>query len=172
MSDYRMISALDGGAASSVINYRALTNRSLDGGSFPSGGARVAPDAFSPAMLKLTGDEQADRAAFIAFRWNVGLVSHGSASVLYILLVQNGEPLNRKQLADRLQLTENSINVYVSGLRTELLRHDLDDVIETVRLRGYRINGRNAARVAERLDLAAFATSSATAANLSASGHD
>jgi hypothetical protein len=52
------------------------------------------------------------------------------------------------------------------------LRHDLDDVIETVRLRGYRINGRNAARVAERLDLAAFATWSATAAKAVAPCHD
>ena len=167
-----MISALAGSAAWSAINYGALASNSRDGGSIPIGGARGAPAAFDPDILKLTGDELADRAAFIAFRWQVGLISHGSAAILYTLLVQNGEPLNRKQLAERLQLTENSINVYVSGLRTELSRHELDDVIETVRLRGYRINGRNAARVAERLDLPAFAALSATAAKVPAPCHE
>jgi hypothetical protein len=108
------------------------------------------------SLLVPSGDEAADRESFIAFRWQMGLVSQGSAAVLHPLLLLAGEIVSKAVLASQLRLAENSVHAYVSILRHELDRLELGGMIETLRSRGYRISSGNAALLLQYLGLNHF----------------
>lgn len=111
---------------------------------------------YNPTLLLPSGDEAADRESFIAFRWQMGLVSQGSAAVLHPLLLLAGEIVSKAVLASQLKLAENSVHAYVSTLRHELDRLELRGMVETLRSQGYRISSVNAALLSEYLSLNQF----------------
>lgn len=111
---------------------------------------------YDSSLLLPSGDEAADRESFIAFRWQMGLVSQGSAAVLHPLLLLAGEIVSKAVLASQLKLAENSVHAYVSTLRHELDRLELRGMVETLRSQGYRISSVNAALLSQYLSLNQF----------------
>jgi biotin operon repressor len=112
--------------------------------------------SYDTSLLLPSGDEATDRESFIAFRWQMGLVSQGSAAVLHPLLLFAGQIVSKVVLAKQLKLVDNSVHAYVSTLRHELDRLELHGMVETLRSRGYRISSVNAALLFQYLGLNQF----------------
>lgn len=110
--------------------------------------------SFDARCLSLCGDEQQDRAAFVAGRLGVGISMAGAAALLHVLLVRSGSVVGRADLAAVSGFTQQSVTTFVSVLRSELDRYSLGDCLETILGRGYRISRIAADRIANRLGLA------------------
>lgn len=88
-----------------------------------------------------------DRLAWVPLRHGLNLRSRGSAAILAYLCQRPDRAVRRRTLASDLGYSTQTIGVYVTYLRQDLISCGLGDVIHTLHGSGYFITSTDAERI-------------------------
>ena len=88
-----------------------------------------------------------DKLAWIPLRHALNLRSRGSAAILAYLLQHPDQAIRRRALASELGYSAQTIGVYVTYLRQDLIRSGIGDVLHTLHGAGYFITAADAERI-------------------------